>query len=110
MYIHWPILFISILISFFADTRASSQSEGISFFSPSQKCLFSSCNHISTYMAAPSAPNGNSRDFNFASIQYNVGRIAGVTENNKDYMRRTPAVISHDDNDNARSQRAHCKV
>jgi len=61
-------------------------------------------------MAAPSAPNGNSRDFNFASIQYNVGRIAGVTENNKDYTRRTPAVISHDDNDNARSQRAHCKV
>lgn len=57
-------------------------------------------------MVASSASNGNSRNFNFANTQYNVGRIAGVTENNRDYPRRTPAVISHDDNDNARSQRA----
>jgi len=29
------------------------------------------------------------RDFNFASTQYNAGRIAGVAENNRDYLRRT---------------------
>lgn len=29
------------------------------------------------------------RDFNFASTQYNAGRIAGVAENNRDYPRRT---------------------
>ena len=60
----------------------------------------------STYMITPSALNGNSRDFNFTSTQYNVGQIADGTENNRDYSRRTPAVISHDDNDNVRSQRA----